>query len=84
MGSNDAVNMNLGKLWEMGQGGLAGCSLWGHKEFNTTKRLNNNKNMIHDITETNNNCGPPRGNTCKNGMIADNVNIVLEMNRICS
>ena len=28
----------------MGQGGLACCSLWGHKEMDTTERLNNNKN----------------------------------------
>ena len=25
-----------------GQGGLACCSAWGHKESNTTQRLNNN------------------------------------------
>ena len=26
-----------------GQGSLAGCSLWSHKESDTTKKLNNNK-----------------------------------------
>ena len=25
-----------------GQGSLAGCSPWGHKELDTTERLNNN------------------------------------------
>ena len=82
MASNNAVNMNLGKLWETGQGGLACCSPWGNKELNMTEQLNNN-NMLHDITETTT-VVPPRGNTHKNGVIADNFNIVLEMNRICS
>ena len=27
-----------------GQGGLAGCSLWGHKELDTAERLNNKNN----------------------------------------
>ena len=27
-----------------GQGGLACCSPWGHKQSNTTERLNSNKN----------------------------------------
>ena len=27
-----------------GQGGLACCSSWGHKEWDTTQRLNNNSN----------------------------------------
>ena len=27
-----------------GQGGLACCSLWGHKELDTTEQLNNNNN----------------------------------------
>ena len=27
-----------------GQGGLACCSSWGHKESDTTQQLNNNKN----------------------------------------
>ena len=26
-----------------GQGSLASCSPWGHKELDTTERLNNNK-----------------------------------------
>ena len=29
-----------------GQGSLACCSSWGHKESDTTKRLNNNKHKI--------------------------------------
>ena len=29
-----------------GQGNLAGCSPWGHKESDTTERLNNNKRLI--------------------------------------
>jgi len=29
-----------------GQGGLARCSPWGHKELDTTGRLNNNNNII--------------------------------------
>ena len=37
----NAVNVNLGKLWEMvrdreGQGGLACCSPWGRKELDMT------------------------------------------------
>ena len=27
-----------------GQGSLVCCSLWGHKEFDTTEQLNNNSN----------------------------------------
>ena len=29
-----------------GQGILAGCSPWGHKESDTTYRLNNNKDLL--------------------------------------
>ena len=29
------------------QGNLACCSLWGHKELNTTKQLNNNNNKLY-------------------------------------
>ena len=29
-----------------GQGGLACCSPWGHKESDTTEGLNNNNNMM--------------------------------------
>ena len=45
-GVTDAMNMNLGKFWEMvrgRQGSLACCSPWGHKESNITGQLNNNK-----------------------------------------
>ena len=33
-GLNDTMNMNLGKLWEdgEGQGGLVCCRPWGHKK----------------------------------------------------
>ena len=29
-----------------GQGGLACCSPWGHKESDVTERLNNNKQVL--------------------------------------
>ena len=29
-----------------GQGGLACCSPWGHKEWDTTERLNNNPKLL--------------------------------------
>ena len=32
-----------------GQGSLACCSPWGHKESDTTERLNNNSNVINCI-----------------------------------
>ena len=30
-----------------GQGCLAGCSPWGHKELDMTGQLNNNNNMLY-------------------------------------
>ena len=33
-----------------GQGSLACCSPWGHKESDTTEQLNNNKNARKEIT----------------------------------
>ena len=35
----DSVDMSLGRLWELviGQGGLACCGSWGHKELDTTE-----------------------------------------------
>ena len=38
----DSINMSLGKLRGAGdeQGGLACCGSWGHKESDTTERLN--------------------------------------------
>ena len=41
----DAMNMNLGKLQEVGerQESLACCSPWRHKESDTTEQLNSNK-----------------------------------------
>ena len=38
-GITDSVDMSLGRLWELviGQGGLACCGSWGHKELDTTE-----------------------------------------------
>ena len=38
----DSVDMSLGKLQELddGQGGLACCGLWGHKESDMIEQLN--------------------------------------------
>ena len=42
-GMANAMDMNLGKQGDgEGQGGLACCSTWGHKESDTTGQLNNN------------------------------------------
>ena len=40
-GITDSTDMSLSKLWEIdeGQGSLACCSRWGHKESDTTYRL---------------------------------------------
>ena len=41
---HDSEDMSLSKPWEMmneGQGSLVCCSPWGHKESDTTDRLNN-------------------------------------------
>ena len=44
----DSMDMSLSKLWELdGQGNLVCCSLWGHKELNTTEQLNKNNENIH-------------------------------------
>ena len=50
-GITDAMNMNLGQTpgEGEGQGGLACCGPWGHKESDTTERLNNNICHMHDI-----------------------------------
>ena len=47
-GITDAMNMNLDKLGDgEGQGGPACCSPWGHKESDTTRRLNNSNKHKH-------------------------------------
>ena len=39
----DSMDMSLSKLGvDDGQGGLACCSSWGHKELDTTEGLGNN------------------------------------------
>ena len=40
-GITSSMDMSLSKLWVGdGQGGLASCDLWGHKELDTTEHLN--------------------------------------------
>ena len=41
-GITDSMDMSLSKLWEVGdgQGGLACCSPWGHKESDMTEGVN--------------------------------------------
>ena len=40
-GITDSMDVSLGRLQELdGQGGLACCSSWGHKESDTTEQLN--------------------------------------------
>ena len=46
----DSMDTSLNKLWE-GQGSLACCSPWVHKELDTTEQLNNNKNNIHEAAK---------------------------------
>ena len=39
----DLMDVGLGGHWELvmdGQGGLACCDSWGHKELDTTEQLN--------------------------------------------
>ena len=45
------------ELWQIlgdgeRQGGLACCSLWGHKELDTTRPLNNNNNGYQKLVKT--------------------------------
>ena len=43
-GITDFMDVSLSELWELvqqgGQGGLTCCDSWGHKESDTTERLN--------------------------------------------
>ena len=50
-GITNMMDMTLSKFQELseGQGGLACCRPWGHKQSDTTERLNNNNNHV---------CGP--------------------------
>ena len=50
-GITNLMDMTLSKLQELseGQGGLACCSPWGHKESDTTEQLNNSNHHV---------CGP--------------------------
>ena len=44
----DSMDMSLSKLRGIkGQGSLACCDSWGHKESDTTEWLNNNNKMLH-------------------------------------
>ena len=45
-GITNSMDMSLSKLWKVGngQGSLVCCSPWGHKESDTTERLNSNYN----------------------------------------
>ena len=49
-GITNWMDMRLSKLWVGdGQGGLACCSPWGHKESDTTERLNWTEPLYHRI-----------------------------------
>ena len=47
-GNTNSMAVTLSKLLEMGegQGSLACCSSWGHKESDMTEGLNNNKILL--------------------------------------
>ena len=50
-GITGLVDTSLSKLWGlvMDRGSLVCCSPWGHKESDTTERLNNNKELLLHI-----------------------------------
>ena len=47
-GITDSRDMSLSKLWEIVKD-REGCSPWGCKESDTTKRLNNNNLQILNV-----------------------------------
>ena len=49
-GITNSIDVNLSKLWELvldGQGSLACCHPWGHKESDTTEQLNWTEHSIY-------------------------------------
>ena len=49
-GITDSMDMRLSKLQEtVKEGSLACCCPWGHKEPDTTERLNNNKGELVNV-----------------------------------
>ena len=51
-GITDSMDMSLNKLQGGGdgQGSLARCSPWGHKEWDMTEWLNNKSGSIHRMS----------------------------------
>ena len=43
----DSMDTSLSKLREIEKGSLACCSPWGHKQSDTTERLNNKTTTIY-------------------------------------
>ena len=56
----DSMVMSLSQLWEIVKGNLAGYSLWGGKELDTTEQLNNNTNQLSiNGSDLHRSTGPP-------------------------